>query len=81
MSQNKLYKTKDGAVLGGVCAGFSEVYKMDVVLVRLLTIILGIFTGIPIILYIVMYLVMPDKKVIVEENKSEYKFEDDDYIY
>jgi phage shock protein C len=80
-NDRKLYKTKDGATFGGVCKGISEVYNVDVSIVRLLTVLITILvTGLPLIVYLVMYLVIPDKSEIIQ-NTDEYKFKDDDYIY
>ena len=31
-----LYRSKDGAVLGGVCSGLSESFKIDVTIIRIL---------------------------------------------
>lgn len=80
-SEKKLYKTKDGASIGGICKGISEVYAVDVSVVRILTVLITLLvTGIPLIVYFVMYLVLPDKSEVIS-NKDEYKFNDDDYIY
>lgn len=81
MSDNKkLYKTKDGASLGGVCKGISEVYNLDVSVVRILTVLITILvTGIPLIAYLVMYIVLPNKEDI--KQKDDYSFNDDDFIY
>lgn len=84
---NKLYKTSDGASLGGVCAGISEVYNLDVSVVRILTVLITVLvSGFPLIVYLVMYLVLPDKKDVVKEvvetqKKDDYTFEEDDYIF
>lgn len=69
MADKRLYKTKDNAVLGGVLQGFSEVYNMDVSVVRILYVVLTLFVvGSPIILYLVLYLVLPDKQEVLKEN-------------
>ena len=30
-----LYRSKDGAILGGVCSGLSESFKIDVTIIRI----------------------------------------------
>lgn len=80
--EKRLYKTKDGASLGGVCKGISEVYDVDVSIVRILTVVITIFiTGFPLIIYLIMYLVLPDKSEVQTDPKDDYTFKDDDYIY
>ena len=79
----KLYKTDQGSVLGGVCKGFSEVYDMDVSLVRLIAVLLLFVAGMPFIVYIVMWIVLPDKKDVVIPTKpqDDYTLNDDEYYY
>ena len=79
----RLYKTKDGSVLGGVCKGFSEVYNFDVSMVRIIYILLTIFVvGSPLIIYLVFYFVLPDKQEVIKKDASEdYTIDQDDYIY
>jgi len=84
MSESKtLYKTDKGSVLGGVCKGFSEVYNYDVSVVRLIALLLLFVAGVPFIIYIVMWIVLPDKKDVVTYNepKDDYSMNDDDYYY
>ena len=82
-ANKKLYKTKDGAALGGVLKGFSEVYNMDVSMVRIVYVLLTLFVvGSPILLYLIMYLILPDKEDVVKDNLSQdYTINDDEYKY
>ena len=59
----KLTRSRSNKMLGGVCAGVANYLNMDVTLVRILTVVLSLFTGIPIIAYIVMLLVVPEEEV------------------
>jgi phage shock protein PspC (stress-responsive transcriptional regulator) len=45
--------------VGGVCAGFADYLDVDVTLVRILTLVLAIFTGVGFIAYIVAWIAMP----------------------
>lgn len=82
-NSKRLYKTKEGSVLGGVCKGFAEVYDFDVSLVRIIYILLTIFVvGSPLIIYLIFYLVLPDKHEVIKQDASEdYTIDQDDYIY
>ncbi|AIO18163.1 DNA-binding transcriptional activator PspC [Candidatus Izimaplasma bacterium HR1] len=79
----KLYKTDNGSVLGGVCKGISEVYNIDVSMVRLITVLLLFAAGMPFIVYIIMWIVLPDKKDVITqtEKDDEYSINDDEYYY
>jgi len=72
----RLYKSKDNKVIAGVMGGFGEYFDIDPVLLRVLYILLTVFTAaVPgIIAYIFMALVMPyPPKVIHEESKEKNK--------
>lgn len=81
----KLYKTKEGAQLGGVLKGFSEVYDLDVSMVRIIFVVLALLgVGSPLLLYLILYLILPDKKDIVQpkvDPKDDYTVENDEYYY
>jgi phage shock protein PspC (stress-responsive transcriptional regulator) len=85
--QKRLYKTSDGAVLGGVCKGFAEVYNWDVSVVRLVYVLLTFFVvGSPIIIYIILYIVLPQKQDVIKSiNKDalsdDYTINEDEYKY
>jgi|LGVF01.2.fsa_nt_gb phage shock protein PspC (stress-responsive transcriptional regulator) len=80
----KLYKTKEGASLGGVCKGISEVYELDVSVVRILFVIITVlFTGFPLIIYFIFYLILPDKYAQKRNDNlsDDYTINQDDYKY
>jgi phage shock protein C len=45
--------------IAGVCSGFAQYFGMDVTVMRLLWVLLAIFTGITLIAYPVCWMVMP----------------------
>jgi len=58
----RFYRSRSDRVLAGVCGGIADYYGSDATAVRLLTLVLGLFTGIfPMIgLYLVAAIVIPD---------------------
>lgn len=72
MSNKRLYKTSEGAMLFGVCKGVSEYLNLDVTLVRLLWVILA-FTSIGFWLYIACYFIFPDKASVEREKRQMSK--------
>lgn len=88
MADNKrLYKTSEGAQLGGVCKGISEVYNWDVTWVRIIYVLLTLFVvGSPILLYVILYFVLPNKTDVIKTmNKDsisdDFNINNDDYKY
>ncbi len=58
----KLFRTKD-RVIAGVCGGIAEYFELDPTVVRLIWILVTIFTGIGtgIIAYILAWVIIPEK--------------------
>lgn len=59
MANNKLYRSETDRILGGVCGGLAETYEVDPTLVRLLTVLAVLATGVGPLLYLIAWLIMP----------------------
>jgi phage shock protein PspC (stress-responsive transcriptional regulator) len=57
----KLERSRSNRVLGGVCGGVANYVNMDPTLVRVLTVVISLFTGVPIILYLIALFVIPEE--------------------
>ncbi len=57
----KLERSRSNKVLGGVCGGLANYANMDPTLVRVLTVVISLFTGVPIILYLIALFVIPEE--------------------
>src|SRR5258708_21568947 len=55
----KLMRSSTNKKLGGVCAGLAEYFDMDVTLVRVLWLLVVLCGGTGILLYIILWLVLP----------------------
>ncbi|KPL15214.1 MAG: hypothetical protein AMS23_05300 [Bacteroides sp. SM1_62] len=64
MNKRKLTRSNN-RIIAGVCAGIAEWLGWDIALVRLLYLILSIFSaGFPgVIAYIILWIIMPEEKV------------------
>lgn len=60
----RLYKTSEGAMIAGVCAGLAEYLGIDVTLIRLGVVILTLMGGSGLLAYIIAAIVIPDKGAI-----------------
>ena len=54
-----LRRTSQGAVLGGVCAGLARRWRLDPVLLRVAFVVLGLFSGLGLALYVGALLLVP----------------------
>ncbi|MBR3856004.1 MAG: PspC domain-containing protein [Bacteroidaceae bacterium] len=58
----KLYRSND-RVLAGVCAGVAEWAGFDVKLLRIIWLICALFGGFGLVLYLILWIIMPQKPV------------------
>jgi phage shock protein PspC (stress-responsive transcriptional regulator) len=78
-----LYRSKQNRLVGGICGGIGEYFDIDPTIIRIIFILITLFGGSGIILYIILWLIIPsDKKVkvSVKENAEEIKEEAKDLI-
>jgi phage shock protein C len=59
--QKRLYRIRHDRIFGGVSTGIAEYFDIDVVLVRVAFIVLGLMHGIGVILYIILWIVVPER--------------------
>lgn len=57
-NNKRLYRTRDG-IFAGVCGGVAEYFGLDVSLIRIATLILILFGGLSLWVYIVLWLIVP----------------------
>lgn len=62
----QLERSRRDRILGGVCGGVANYLNMDATLVRILTVVLTLFTGVPIVIYLVALFVMPEEPLSPE---------------
>lgn len=60
-SVKRLYRSSTDKVLGGVCAGIADYFAVDPVLVRLIWVLLTLAGGAGILLYIIAWIIVPEK--------------------
>jgi phage shock protein C len=61
MPAKTLYRSRENAMIGGVCAGLAEYFNIDISLVRLATVILIFPGGLSIWAYIIAWIIVPQK--------------------
>jgi phage shock protein C len=73
MTEKRLYRSREHAMLGGVCAGIAEYFDTDPSLVRLATVIMFFAGGIGILAYIVAWIIIPNKPLKAETPEQDSK--------
>lgn len=67
----KMYRDPDKKVVGGVAAGVAAFFGIDLVLVRVLFVVMTFFGGLGLLLYIILWIALPEAKTITEKMKMQ----------
>ena len=57
---NQLTRSSSDRMIGGVCGGLAEYFNIDATLIRALFVLLAVFGGSGLLIYIVMWIIVPD---------------------
>ena len=64
-----LERAREGRKIGGVCMGLARHLDVDVTLIRLLTLVGALFTGIGFIAYLIAWIVIPEEPIMVPQTQ------------
>jgi phage shock protein PspC (stress-responsive transcriptional regulator) len=68
-STKKMYRDSDNRVVGGVAAGLAAFWGIDSTVIRVLFIGMSIFGGLGVVVYIIMWIALPEARTITEKMK------------
>ena len=76
----RLYRSRTDKKLGGVCSGIGEYFNIDPTIIRVLWVIITVFTGFApgIIAYILLWLIVPEEPAKIESSEVEGEVVDAD---
>jgi phage shock protein C len=60
-AQRRLYRSATDKMIAGICGGLADYFNMDPVLMRVLFVLFALVGGPGILLYIILWIVMPVK--------------------
>ena len=63
---HRMYRDTDHRVIGGVCAGISAYWNIELWLVRLIFFVLAMM-GVGILIYLILYIVLPEARTTAEK--------------
>ena len=66
----RLYKSQYDRMIGGVAGGIAEYLKVDTTIVRIVFVLMSLFGGTGLIIYIAGLLIMPESKLKIRSEKS-----------
>ena len=59
METHRLYRSKTESMIGGVCGGLGAYFGIDPTLVRLIFVLLAVFGGGGVLIYLILWIVIP----------------------
>lgn len=78
--KGKLFRSEKDRMIGGVCGGLAEYFSIDSTIVRLIFALIVIYGGSGLILYIILWIVVPTEaqvkqspEEVVKSNTEEIK--------
>jgi phage shock protein PspC (stress-responsive transcriptional regulator) len=66
--EKRLYRSRKYRVLGGVAGGLAEYFNIDPVLMRVIFVVLALTKGFGILLYIILWIVIPEMPFDIAYN-------------
>lgn len=61
MNDKRLIRSRNNRMLFGVCAGLADYLSVDPVIIRLLMVLLTLWNGVGLLVYLVLALIMPQE--------------------
>lgn len=74
----RLYRSEDDRILGGVCGGFAEAYDIDPSLVRIIMLLIVLGTGFGLLVYLAAWLIIPTESEIKDAGETGDEEEEDE---
>jgi len=63
---HRMYRDPDNRVIGGVCSGMGAYWDIDPVIVRIIFVALALGGGLGILVYLILYIVIPEAKTTAQ---------------
>ncbi len=61
--ENRLYRRRKDKVFGGIASGLGQYLDIDPIIVRIVFVLITIFHGVGLLVYIIMWIVMPEEPI------------------
>ena len=69
--KKKLYRSRSDSMLGGVCGGLGDYFDIDSNLIRLIFVLLGVANGVGVLIYLAMWLIVPQEGRSTKASNQE----------
>lgn len=69
--ERRLFRDERNATIAGVCAGIANYFNIDVVIIRIIFVVIFLFAGFGIPLYIILWIVIPKAKTSIDRLRMK----------
>ena len=73
MQGKRLYRSRSNRVIAGVAGGLGETFNVDPVIVRLVFVVLGLMNGFGVLLYLAMWLLVPNENSTAADAREQVR--------
>lgn len=77
MNEKRLIRSRNNRMLFGVCAGLADYLNVDPAIVRLLAVLLTLWNGVGLLIYLVLALIMPQEPDVAPKANA---FDDEEIV-
>ena len=64
---HRMYRDTDNRIIGGVCSGMGAYWDIDPIIIRIIFVALVLAGGIGALIYLILYIVIPEAKTIAQK--------------
>lgn len=68
MNEKRLVRVEDGRMIAGVCSGLAAYLGIDATVIRLIFVLLAVFGGGGLLIYLILWLIMPQDTPSMPSN-------------
>lgn len=80
MNKKRLFRNKQNKIIGGVCGGLADYFNIDPVIIRILFVVTTIGWGVGLLLYLLLWIAVPEKDLSPEEILFEEPVKEDNNL-
>lgn len=73
MQTKRLLRSRDQRVVAGVAGGIATYFEIDPVIVRLVFVVLGLANGVGVLLYLLLWLIVPNSDSVYVDARSQVR--------
>jgi phage shock protein C len=79
MNEKRFVKSRSDRMVFGVSAGLARYFGIDPVIIRLIFVLLTLFGGHGILIYLILAIIMPDEPAVAAQAKAN-GFDEDEIV-